>query len=167
MQHIHHVVVIGILVLIYLKHLLGIALNLCLVKHAEHLLKPVVHVAMQKRYLHNDAVVGKTLHERLFMAVDYDVSVIVEHVMIDIHYRLLDVAHLVAEQIYSNHGVGKAFFIRLAYVILVAILRTKILSETQRLGVEPRLLQLNKHNAVFYDIAFALTYSCSKVDAKH
>ena len=74
------------------------------------------------------------------MTVGYDVSVIVEYVMIDIHYRFLDVAHLVAEQIYGNHRVGKAFLIGFAYVVLVAVLRTKILAETQRLGVEPRLL---------------------------
>ena len=167
MQHVQHVAVISILVFVYFKYLLRVALNLGLVEHAEHLLKSVVHIAMQKRNLHNNAIVGQTFHKRLFIDVGHDVSVIVKHVMIDIYYRFLDVSHLVPEEINSYHRVGKAFLIGFAHVVLVAVLGSEILAETQGLGVEPCLLQLYQNNAVLYRTAFAFTHCRRKIYAEH
>ena len=167
MQHVQHVVVVSILVLVYLEHLLRVALHLGLVEHAEYLLETIVHITVQKRYLNDDTVMGKAFYERLFAAFLHDVAVIVEHVVIDIHYRFFDVSDTVSEEIYSHHRIGKAFLISLTYVVLVAVLRSKILAETQRFGIEPRLLQLNQHHAVFLHIAFTLTNGSCKVNAEH
>ena len=167
MQHIHHVVVVGIFVLVNLKHLLCVALNIGLVEHAQYLLQTVVDIALQSWYLHNYAVVYKTLYKRFGIALGNDVAVIVENIMVYVYYRLLDVAHLMAKQIYSYHRVGKALFVGLADIVLVVVLCAKILAESQRLGVEPSLLQLNQHNAVLYLIAFLLAYSSREVNAKH
>ena len=167
MQYVQHVVVVSILVLVYLKHLLRVALHLSLVEHAEHLFQPVVHIAMQKRNLNDDAVVGETLYERLFAAFLHNVAVIVEHVVIYVHYRFFDVPYLMSKEIYSHHRIGKAFLVFFAYIVLVAVLRSKILTETECFGIEPRLLQFNQHHAVLLHIAFALTNGSSKVNAEH
>ena len=97
MQYVQHVVVVSILVFVYLKHLLRVALHLSLVEHAEHLLQSVVHIAMQKRNLNDDAIMGETLYERLFAAFLHDVAVIVEHVVIDVYYRFIDISDTVSE----------------------------------------------------------------------
>ena len=167
MQHVQHVVVVGILVLVYLEHLLRVALNLGLVEHAEHLLETIVHIAVQKRYLNDDTVMGETLHEWLFAAFLHDVAVIVEHVVIDVYYRFIDISDTVSEEIYSHHRVSKAFLVFFAYVALVAVLCSEILAETQCFGIEPRLLQLNQYHAVLLHIAFALTNGSREVNAEH
>ena len=167
MQHVQHVVVVSIFVLVYLKHLLRVALHLSLVEHAEHLFQPVVHIAMQKRNLYDDAIMGKTLHKGFLAAFLYNVAVIVEHVVIYVHYRFFDVPYLMSKEIYSHHRIGKAFLISLAYIVFVAVLRSKILTETECFGIEPRLLQLNQHHAVLLHIAFALTNGSREVNAEH
>ena len=167
MQYVQHVVVVSILVLVYLKHLLRVALHLSLVEHAEHLFQPVVHIAMQKRNLYDDAIMGKTLHKGLFAAFLHNVAVIVKHVVIYVHYRFIDISDTVSEEIYSHHRVSKAFLVFFAYVALVAVLRSKVLTETECFGIEPRLLQFNQHHAVLLHIAFALTNGSCKVNAEH
>ena len=97
MQHVQHVVVVSILVLVYLEHLLRVALHLGLVEHAEYLLETIVHIAVQKRYLNDDTVMGKAFYERLFAAFLHDVAVIVEHVVIDVYYRFIDISDTVSE----------------------------------------------------------------------
>ena len=122
---------------------------------------------MQKRNLYDDAVVGETLYERLFAAFLHNVSVIVEHVVIYVHYRFIDISDAVSKEIYSHHRIGKSFLISLAYIVFVAVLRSKILTETECFGIEPRLLQLNQHHAVLLNIAFALTNGSREVNAEH
>ena len=143
MQYVQHVVVVSILVFVYLEHLLRVALHLSLVENAEHLFQPVVHIAMQKRNLYDDAIMGKTLHKGFLAAFLHNVAVIVEHVVIYVHYRFFDVPYLMSKEIYSHHRIGKAFLISLTYIVFVAVLRSEILAETQRFGIEPRLLQFN------------------------
>ena len=87
--------------------------------------------------------------------------------MIDIHYRLFDVAHLMSKEIDSHHRIGKTLLVSLAYVALVVVLRAKILSETQCLSVEPSLLQLYQNNAVLRFIAFALANRSREINAEH
>ena len=109
----------------------------------------------------------KTLHKRLHIAILNNVSVIVEHVVVDIYNRLLYVANPMPEQINSHHWVGKTFIFGFAYIVFIAVLSSQILAKTQRLGIKPRFLQFYQHNTVLYLIAFALTYCSSKVNAKH
>ena len=68
--------------------------------------------------------------------------------MVHVDHGLLYVANKVAKQVDGHHGIGEALGRVVAYVHLAAILRAKILSEAQRLGVEPRLLQLYQYHAV-------------------
>ena len=166
-KHIHHVVVVGIFVLVNLKHLLCVALYIGLVEHAQHLLQTVVDIALQTWYLHDDAVVRKALYKRFCIALSNNVAVIVENVMVYVYYRFLDVAYLMAKQIDSHHRIGKALFVCLADIVLVVVLCSKILAESQCLSVEPSLLQLNQYNAVLNLIAFLLAHSSREVNTKH
>ena len=141
MEHIHHVGIILIFVLVDVEHLFVLHIFPRLVEYAEHLFKAVVHAPLQSWYLHDYAVVCKALHERLLLSVLDHLSVVVVYIMVYVYHRLLNVAHTMPEQIDSHHGVGKAFRRVAAYVQLVAVLRTKILAEAQCLRVEPCLLQ--------------------------
>ena len=111
----------------------------------------------------------KAFNKRLLLAVLHHLAVIVVHIMIDINHRLFYIAHTMAEQIYSHHRIGEALGRVGANVHLVAILRAKILPKAQRLGVEPCLLQFDKHHAVFKRLAISvfLSHGGSKVNTKH
>ena len=167
MQHIQHLIVISIFVFVYGEHLLRITLNLRLVEHAEHPLKSVVHIATQSRNLHNNAVVGKTLHKGLLIALGYGIAVIVVNVMIDVHDWIFDIAHLVTKQIDSHHGIGKTFPVGLLHIVPATVLCTKILTETQHLRVEPCLLQFNQNDTIPHSITFAFTDRRGEINAEH
>ena len=111
----------------------------------------------------------KALYKWFFLTVFHYLAVIVVHIMIDINHRLFYIAHTMAEQIYSHHRIGEALGRVGANVHFVAILRAKILPKAQGLGVEPCLLQFNKHHAVFKRLAISvfLSHGGSKVNAKH
>ena len=167
MQHIEHLVVARIIVLVNFQHLVRVAFHIGLVEHTEHLLNAVVHIAVKTGNLNNDAVVREALDERLRVAVLNHIAVVVVDVMVDINYRLLYVAHLMAEKVDSHHGIGKAVSGVIAHVAFVAVLSAKVLAETQSLGVEPCLLQLYQHDAVLRRVTFALTHSGREVNAEH
>ena len=96
-------------------------------------------------------------------------AVIVVHIVVDVNHRLFYIAHTMPKQVYSHHRIGEALGRVGANVHLVAILRAKILPKAQRLGVEPCLLQFDKHHAVFKRLAISvsLAHGGSKVNAKH
>ena len=73
---------------------------------------------------------GQTLHERFIFSLGHSVAVIVVNVMIDIDNRLLDVAHLVTEEIDGHHRIGRTFLFVLLHIVLAAVLCAKILAET-------------------------------------
>ena len=141
MEHIHHVGIILIFVLVDVENLFVLRIFPRLVEYAEHFFKAVVHAPLQSRYLHYYTVVCKALHKRLLLSVLDHLSVVVVYIVVDVYHRLLDVAHTMSEQIDRHHGVGETFGRVAAYVQFVAVLRTKILAETQCLRVEPCLLQ--------------------------
>ena len=85
---------------------------------------------MQTRNLHNDAVVRKTFNKRVGQSFGHNIVVVVARLMAHIEHRLLDVAHLVAQQIHSNHGQRITF---VCHVFGVGIVYAKILAEAQGL----------------------------------
>ena len=169
MEHIHHVGIILIFVLVNIENLLVFRIFPRLVEYAEHLLKTVVHTAFQSRYLHDYAVVGETLNERVFLALLYHLAVVVEHVVVDINHRLLNVADSMSEKVNGNHWICESFRRVFADVYLVTVLRTQILAEAQGLRVEPCLLQFYKDDAVLESLALSvlLPHGSCKVDAEH
>ena len=169
MEHIHHVGIILIFVLVNIENLLVFRIFPRLVENAEHLLKAVVHTAFQPRYLHNYAVVGETLNERVFLALLYHLAVVVEHVVVDINHRLLNVADSMSEKVNGNHWICESFRRVFADVYLVTVLRTQILAEAQGLRVEPCLLQFYKDDAVLESLALSilLPHGGCKVNAEH
>ncbi len=169
MEHVHHVCIVLIFLVIDIEHLLIVQILLGLVKNAQHTLKPVVHLSLEQGYLHNNAIMGETFHKRFFLSLRHDLSIIVEHIMVDIDHRFLDVAHAMAKQINSYHRIGKPFRRIVTDIYLVAVLCTKILAKAQRLGIEPCLLQLNQDYPLlhFPFPCISLSDRCRKVYAKH
>ena len=169
MEHIHHVGIALIFVLVNIEDLFVFSVFLRLVKNTQHCFKAVVHAAFEPWYLHYDAVVSETLHEWLFLAVSHHVAVVVIHVVVHVDDGFLNVAYAMAEQVHRHHGIGVALWRVVAYVYLIAVLRAEVLAETQRLRVEPRLLQLYQHHAVFQlsILGVFLAHRGGKVDAEH
>ena len=104
-----------------------------LVEDAEHLVQPVVDLAVQARNLHDDTVVHQTLHERVGNALRHQTAVVVVGVVAHVDDGLLDVAQRVAQKIDRDHGQGVAVGTVLDDVARILILRAHILAETQRL----------------------------------
>ena len=79
------------------------------------------------------------------------------------HWRV-DIPHTVAKQINGHHGQSVLVFALLDDVFLSVVLRTKILSESQRLRFQPCFLQLDE-NQMLMPVVFA---DCgSEVNAEH
>ena len=138
---------------------------LFLVKYAQHLCQSVVHQSVQKRYLHNDAVVGKALHKRVGHSFGHLIAIIVIRLVTHIKHRLLNFSNTVTEQIHRYHGdtiaIGAAILVN---VVRIGILGAEILAETQCLRFQPCFLQLNEHK---FQSAVLLSHLCSKVNAEH
>ena len=108
MQHIHHFRVGAVVGFVYFQHLLVLLACARLVKHAQHLFKPIVHPPAQQRNLHYYAVMRQTLH-KLTVNAAYLAPVIITHLVAHIHHRLVYVAHTMPQQIHGHHWIGIAF----------------------------------------------------------
>ena len=164
LQDILHIVVSGIELLIHLYGL-GIGLRgICLVEHAQHLLQTVVHTTVQQRYLHDDAVVRKALHKGIGLFALQHIAVIVVCLVTDVDDGGRNVSHPMAEDIHRHHRQGMSTATVVHDVLLLAILRTEILAETQRLRLKPCLLEFNEHK-VFSSVF--LTDGGTEINAEH
>ena len=105
-----------------------------LVEHAQHFLQPIVHLTMEKRYLHDNAVMDEALHEWVGNAIGHYIAIIIVSFMIDIEHWHIDVTNSMSQQVDGYHRNGIAVIVVLArHILRVAVLRTKILTETQGL----------------------------------
>ena len=160
-----HLPVTHIFVLVDIENLMIVLVFLLLVKYAQHLCQAVVHPSVQKRYLHNDTVVGKALYEWVGHSFCHLIAVIVIRFVAYIKHWLLDVAHAVTEQIHCYHGDAVAVGATvLVYVVRIGILGAEILAETQSLRFQPCLLQFYEHK---FQAAVILTHLCPEVNAEH
>ena len=111
-----------------------------MVKDAQHLVKTIVDLTVKAGYLDDDAVVGKAVDEWIGKTFCHHFVVIVIRMTADIKNGLLNVTHLVAEQIDRDHRNGVGSLIVRHHILYVGILRTKILTETQGFCFKPGLL---------------------------
>ena len=143
------------------ERVLVLFVGLCLIEHGEYLVETVVDLAMQPRHLYNDAVVRQTADEGVGQAMGHDVAVVVLRFVLHIEHRLLNVAHLMPQNIYRHHRQAVAFVVDIA---LVFVLYAKVLTEAKRLRGNPRFLNLYQH---LLFLAVRLPDPCCEVHAIH
>ena len=122
-----------------------IFIDTCLVKDAQHLVKPVVYLSVKARYLYNDAVVVQAVDKLVGYAADYRLVVVVECLMAHIYHRLHNIAYGMSQQVDSHHRQGMAVGAVADHVFGVLVVYAEILAEAQRLGRQPRLLQFYEY----------------------
>ena len=164
-EDIHHFGVVFIVVHIETDNLLIARIPLRLVEYAQHLVEPIVYLAVQERYLHDYAVVDQTVDEGVLHSVFHHPAVVVVCVMRYIDHILVDIPHTMTQQIYGYHRHGISVQSALLHHVLLGIvLCSEITAEAQGLRIEPRLLQLDEykpHGSVVF------LHSCGEVDAEH
>ena len=77
MKDVFHLGITSISVLVNIQYLTIVSVLVCLVKHTQDLHEAVVHTAMKKRYLYDNAVMHKALDKRVGHALGNLHSVIV------------------------------------------------------------------------------------------
>ncbi len=165
MYEVHHVGVVLVKRLVEADDLLVFAVALRLVEHAEHLVQPVVDLAMQQRNLHDDAVVYQAVDEGVLVSVGHLRAIVVEGFVAHIDDGLVYVADAVPQEIHGHHGEGVSLSVAfLLHVLLRVVLCREITAEAQGLRVEPCLLQFDEHE-VLLPVVF-LDARC-EVDAEH
>ena len=103
-------------------------------------------MAVEQGQLNDNAVMSQTFHEGIWDTFRHLLTLIVVGTVVDVDDWLLNVTHTVTQHIDGNHGGGITLrIILLDYILRILILRTEVLTETERLSVEPSLLQLNEH----------------------
>ena len=146
--------------LIYSQHVLVVRLLACLVENAQHLVQPVVDLSMETRNLNDNARMCQAFHKGVRQALHHFVAIIVACLVVYVEHRFLNVPDLVAQQIDGHHRQGIAPL----HIFRIGILNTKILSEPQCLGFEPRLLQLYQDQTLS---AVVLAHCGTKVNAEY
>ena len=150
--------------LVETQHLLVVALLMGLVEYTQHTIQSVARPHTETGYLNNDAIVRQTIYKRIGQSLCHHTTVIVVRLAAHIQHRLLDVAHLMPQQVYRHHGNGVSTTPLRLHVLFIGILRTKILAEAKRLRRQPRLLQFYEHQML---TAVLLTHGGTEVDAEY
>ena len=135
-----------------------------LVKHAQHLVKPVVDLSVKAWYLHNDAFVGKAVDEGVGQSFCHTVLVVVVCFVAHVHYGFLHIAYFVPKYIDGYHWYGIPLLTVVHDVLLALVLNAQILPETQCLRFQPGFLNLYQYQAF---AAVVLADSSSKIYTKH
>ncbi len=109
---------------------------------------------------------NEALHKWIWHASSNLLAIIVVGLVVYIKHRHVYVAHPVSHDINGHHGVSIFFlrFLVLVYVVLVAVLRSKILTESKGLCFHPSLLQLYENEL---SLVCTCTNTSAKVNSKH
>ena len=159
-----HVVVVAVGAVVVVQEVLAVWRVKRLVEDAQHLVEAVVYLPVQTRYLHDDAVMGQALDERVGQALGHRVAVIVVGIVAHIEHRLLYVTHLVPQDIDGHHGKGIPLTAVGDDVLLALVLHAQVLAEAQGLRLQPGLLHLYQDEAL---AAVGLAHRGTEVDAEH
>ena len=130
--------------LVEVQVVLVVGAHVALVEDAQHLVQAVVHLAVQTRYLNDDAVVVQAVHEPVGNAAHDGPAVVVEGLMAHVDHRLLNLSHAVPQQVDGHHRQRVAVGAVGNDVLRVLVVHAQVLPEAQRLSGQPRLLQLNE-----------------------
>ena len=165
MEDILHISVVLILCIVYLHDLSVVFLLEGLVKYTENFFQSVVDLSMQERYLHDDTFMDEAVDKRVGKSLCHFMPLIVVGLVVDIEYRNIDFPYSMPKDIHSYHrySVGRPHLF-MYHILRVSILCTEILSEAQRLGLQPCLLQFDENQA---QRSVVLADTCSEVDTKH
>ena len=131
-----------------------------LIEHAQYHVKVIVDLAVQPWNLYDDTVMRKTLHERVWQSLGYDIFIIIVGFVIDVQNGFLNISHFVPQQVYCHHGERVVAL----HVLWIAVLHSQILAEPQRLCFYPCLLQLHKNQPL---PAVCLPDGGAEVNAEH
>ena len=91
-----HVVVVDIQAVIEMQEVFITSVGLCLVEHAQHLVKPVVDLPVQTRYLYDDAVVGQTVDKGIGESFGHPTLIVVVGFVMYVDDGFFYIAHLMA-----------------------------------------------------------------------
>ncbi len=109
---------------------------------------------------------NEALHKWIWHASCNLLAVIVVSLVVYIKYWHVYVAHPMAHDIDCHHWISVFLLcvLVLVYVVLVAVLRSKILAKAKRLCFHPSLLQLYENEL---RLVCTRTDTSTKVNAKH
>ena len=114
------------------QHMRIHGIDSALVENTEHLVETVVDLAMQTRYLHDDAIVCQAVDKRIGQTMRDHITFVVARLVVHVEHRLFDIAHLVTQQVHGHHGISVAV---LAHILRVGVMHTQILTKTQSLSL--------------------------------
>ena len=108
----------------------------------------------------------QAFNERIGNAIGYRIGVVIQVIPSHIDDRLFQIAQLMAQYVDGDDGntVPVRIDILGQHILLIQVLGTQILSETQRLRGEPSLLQLDENQL---GAAVLVTDGSRKVYPKH
>ena len=137
-----------------------------LIKHLKDFLQAVPETALQVRNLDDDTVMRQTFDERIGNAVGYRIGIVIQVIPSHIDDRLFQIAQLMAQYVDGDDGntVPVRIDILGQHILLIQVLGTQILSETQRLRGEPGLLQFNENQLC---TAILVTDGSGKIYPQH
>ena len=101
-----HLAVVAVETVVETQQMLVRLVPVRLVEDAQHLVQAVVYLSVQTWYLHDDAVVRQAVDERVRQSFGDHLAVVVIRLVVHVDHRLLDVAHLVAQQVDGHRGQG-------------------------------------------------------------
>ena len=158
-----HLCIVTIYVVIETQQTGIVRILVRLVENAQHHVQAVLTVQMtvQTGDLHDDAVVGEAVYKSIGQSFRHDVVVVVEMLLVDVKHRHLNVANLMAQQVYSYHRQGMA---RILHILRIRVVNAQILTETKGLRLKPGLLKFNQNEFL---LAVLITDGGTKVDSKH
>ena len=132
MQDRLHVLIILIAAFVEIQEMLTFRQMEGLVKHAQHLVQPIIDLPMQQWYLDDNTVVRQTVDKRIRYTFGNTLIVVVIRFMMHIEYRLIDVTYPVAKDIDCHHWHSISLFAIGYDVLLALVLHAEILAEAQR-----------------------------------
>ena len=137
-----------------------------LIEDLKNFLQTVPETTLQIRNLDDDTVMRQTFDERIGNTVGYRIGVVIQVIPSHINDRLFQIAQLMTQYInrYNGNTVSVRIHILGQHILLIQVLGTQILPETQRLRREPGLLQLDENQL---GAAVLVTDGSRKVYPKH
>ena len=117
-----------------------------LIEHLQQTFQPVAHPSFQIRDLHDDAVVRQAFDKPVRHPFSDKIRIIVQVITPHVDNRLLQISQLMSQDVNGDKRkpVSIGIVMLRQNVPLIEILDAEILAEAQRLGAEPRFLQLDE-----------------------
>ena len=160
-QYTFHIGIVTVGLIIYTQQARIVLITTALVENAQYHVQTVVDITVKTGNLYNDAIMCQTVDKRIWKSFRNNVVVIVKRLVVHIENGLLYVADLMPKKIDCYHRERMA---GITHVLRIGIVYTQILTETQSLGLQPRLLKFNQ-NELFLSVS--ITHRCPEINTEH